>query len=72
MEKTNFNLNEGDIAPDYGTSKYPTPDSPGACPAVQPGEPPGGKARLPLLRLNDWQEDAQYDRNNPKYLHYDF
>lgn len=72
MEKTNFNLNEGDITPDYGTSKYPTPDSPGACPAVQPGESPGGKTRLPLLRLNDWQEDAQYDRNNPKYIHYDF
>jgi hypothetical protein len=72
MDKPEFNSNEGDITQDYGTSKYPTPDSPGACLAVQADELPGGKTRLPLLRLRDWQEHVQYDRNNPQCIHYDF
>ncbi|EJP61466.1 uncharacterized protein BBA_09602 [Beauveria bassiana ARSEF 2860] len=28
--------------------------------------------RLPLLRLNDWEADRQYDKNNPICIHYDF
>ncbi|KAF1729921.1 hypothetical protein CRV24_010465 [Beauveria bassiana] len=42
--------------------------------AEEPNRADAGKSKrnLPLLKLNNWEADRQYDRRNPICIHYDF
>ncbi|KAK3937088.1 hypothetical protein QBC46DRAFT_366439 [Diplogelasinospora grovesii] len=41
-------------------------------PAAERADQLSGERALPLLRLRDWDRDKQYNKNNPKCIHYDF
>uniref|UniRef100_A0A8H7NHD5 Uncharacterized protein n=1 Tax=Bionectria ochroleuca TaxID=29856 RepID=A0A8H7NHD5_BIOOC len=87
MEATNLDWLDHELTLDFGTPKLPF-DSPTAGPAANPRanpaptptasqgaertERPSGERDLPLLRLNDWEGDKQYDKSNPECIHYDF
>jgi len=40
--------------------------------AAERVDQPSGEHALPLLRLNGWKSDKQYDKNNPVCIYYDF
>lgn len=56
----------------YESPLLPVPDGVGISPPGGQSEPPSGDGDLPLLRLGDWDQSRQYDKNNPECIHYDF
>ncbi|KAL7940328.1 hypothetical protein V8C42DRAFT_337869 [Trichoderma barbatum] len=75
MEDLNLEWLE-DTSPDYQDLRGIYCPSPSASPAIEPSEPPSeppsGEGGLPLLRLQNWEKDKQYDKNHPEFIHYDF
>lgn len=76
MDMEIFNFDNFDSFNDNYDLRTPGRDrSPGAItPAQEPNRADTATPtrRLPLLRLNDWEADKQYDRSNPICIHYNF
>jgi hypothetical protein len=76
MENTDFDWLNGNWASNLDFSGF---DSPRAATAAKPASQAservnqtGGEHALPLLRLSSWEEEKQYNKNNPVCIHYDF
>ncbi|EJP61977.1 uncharacterized protein BBA_09025 [Beauveria bassiana ARSEF 2860] len=73
MDMEDFNLENFDDDYDLrtpGRDRSPSVNTPAEEPNRADTATP--TKRLPLLRLNDWEADRQYDRSNPICIHYDF